>query len=319
MKLRLFLSSQGRIAAPNMINWVHFRQQGIQLSHRLDMRTHGWLGLLTGAARQALKPASVVTAAAIAYFFIFSLFPLALLSIAIASFSLGPLVDPHLILQKLEFIAPSLVLLLGKNIEAIVKARGPVTVAALISLVWSASTIFYMLTGALNDIWETKHNRPLWKRRGLAILLVLAIIGPALFLASFASSLTANLLTRLPEQIMPVVNGASWLLAILLDAALFFLLYLLLPHAGAGWRELIPGALGAGLFWELAKKIFLYFVTSYISVSNMVYGSVAGIIALLTWAYLSGLIFLFGAYFSMAYHQHNQHQKEMQADIKANG
>jgi uncharacterized BrkB/YihY/UPF0761 family membrane protein len=44
--------------------------------------------------------------------------------------------------------------------------------------------------------------------------------------------------------------------------------------------------------------------------SNLVYGSVAAIIAFLTWAYLSGLIFLFGAFLSVAYFQHKQLQKE---------
>jgi uncharacterized BrkB/YihY/UPF0761 family membrane protein len=64
--------------------------------------------VLAGAANEALKPDSAITAAAIAYFALFSLFPLTLLSISIASFNLGPLMDQHLIVQKLEFIAPAL-------------------------------------------------------------------------------------------------------------------------------------------------------------------------------------------------------------------
>jgi membrane protein len=67
--------------------------------------------------------------------------------------------------------------------------------------------------------------------------------------------------------------------------------------------------MGAGLFWELAKRAFVYFVSTYISVSNLVYGSVAAIVAVLTWAYLSGLIFLFGAHLSVAYCQHRKKQE----------
>ena len=92
-------------------------QQGIRSAQRLNERTHGWLGMLADAARETLKPDSAITAAAIAYFAIFSLFPLTLLSIAIASFYLGPLMDQQLIVQKLEFIAPALGQLLGKNID----------------------------------------------------------------------------------------------------------------------------------------------------------------------------------------------------------
>jgi uncharacterized BrkB/YihY/UPF0761 family membrane protein len=85
---------------------------------------------LAGAAREALKPESGITAAAIAYFALFSLFPLTLLSISIASFSLGPAIDQQLIIQKLEFIAPALGQLLGQNIDEIIRARGPVTIVA---------------------------------------------------------------------------------------------------------------------------------------------------------------------------------------------
>ena len=266
--------------------------------------------MLAGAAGEALKPDSAITAAAIAYFALFSLFPFILLSISIASFTLGPLVEQQFIVQKLEFIAPALGRLLGQNIDEIVRARGPVTGIALIGLIWSASTIFYTLTQTLNSIWGKKRRRSVWKRRGLSILFVLAFVGPALFLASFAGSLIANLRTYLPDQIIPIGSGISLVVAILLDVALFLVLYILLPHGASTWREILPGAIGAGLLWELAKRAFLLFVSTYLSVSNLVYGSVAAIIAFLAWAYLSGHIFLFGAFLSVSYYQLKQQQQE---------
>jgi membrane protein len=288
-------------------------QQGIRSAHRLNERTHGWLGMLVGAARETFKPDSAITTAAIAYFALFSLFPLTLLSISIASFYLGPLMDQQFILQKLEFIAPALGQLLGKNIGEIIRARGPVSVIAFVGLIWSASTIFYTLTQTLNGIWGNKRKRPVWKRRGLAILFVLAFVGPALFLASFAGSLIANLRTWLPNQIIPLGGVLSFVVAILLDVILFIVLYIMLPHGASTWREILPGAMGAGLLWEFAKKAFLYFVSTYISISNLVYGSVAAIIAFLVWAYLSGLIFLFGAYLSVSYYQRKHQQTEAAA------
>jgi membrane protein len=305
------------MAAPKMARDIaQLWQQGIRRAHRLNERTHGWLGVLVGAAREALKPDSAITAAAIAYFAIFSLFPIILLSISIASFTLGPLMDQQLIVQKLEFIAPALGQLLGQNIDEIIRARGSVTIVALVGLIWSASTIFYVLTGTLNEIWGIKRNRPVWKRRGLAILFVLAFVGPALFLASFAGSMITNLRTWLPDQIIPIEGGISFVVAILLDIALFMVLYIMLPHGASTWREILPGAIGAGLLWELAKKAFLLFVSTYISVSNLVYGSVAAIIAFLVWAYLSGIIFLFGAFLSVTYYQLKQQLKEAAGQIQ---
>ena len=87
------------------------------------------------------------------------------------------------------------------------------------------------------------------------------------------------------------------------------LLYSLLPHGGATWREILPGAIAAGLLWEFAKKAFLFIVTTYISISNLIYGSVSAIIAFLVWAYLSAIILLFGAFLSVAYFQRKQQEE----------
>ncbi len=295
------------MTAPKMAGHVaRLRQQGIRGAHRLDDKTHGWLGLLAGAARDTLRPTSGTTAAAMAYYALFSLFPVTLLTIAIASFSLGPASEQQLTVQKLEFYAPALGQLLGPNIDEIVRARGPASVVALVGLFWSASTVFHTVTLTLDGVWSTKRRRPVWKRRGLAMLFVLGLIGSTLFLASLAGSLRP----WLPDEFIPIGGGISLALAILLDVASFMVLYMLLPHGAATWRELLPGAIGAGFLWELAKKAFLFFVATYLSLSNLVYGSVAAIFAFLTWAYLSSLIFLFGAYLSVSYYQLKKQRRE---------
>ena len=271
------------MTASEMVKYIaQLKQQGMSLADRLNEHTGGWLGVLARAANEALKPNTAITAAAIAYFALFALFPITLLSIAIASFSLGPSMDQQLIIQRLEFIAPALGQLLGKNIEEIIKARGPVTGVALVGLIWSASTVFYTFTYTLNEIWGVKKRRAVWRRRGLAILFVLIFVGPTLFLASFASSMITHLRTWLPDSIISMGGGMSLVLAILLDVAMFMVLYMMLPHGASTWREILPGAIGAGLLWELAKKAFLLFVSTYITASNLVYGSVAAIIAILT-------------------------------------
>jgi membrane protein len=250
----------------------------------------------------------MIKAAAIAYFALFSLFPLILLSISIASIRLGSLtlVDQYLVIRRLEFVAPALGQLLGQNIDNIILERGPVTGIALLVLIWSSSTVFYILNSSLNEIWAVKRRRPVWRQRGLAIVLVLAVVVPVLFLASFATSLLTTLQALLPDQIVQIVSSVRLGLVLLLDVVLFMLLYLMLPRGDATWREILPGAITAGFLWELAKSAFLFFVSTYILASNLVYGSVAAVIAFLTWAYLSGLIFLFGAYLNVAYYSNSR-------------
>jgi membrane protein len=304
------------MTASGMVKYIsQLRQQGVLSANRINEHSGGWLGILVSAAKEALKPDTAITAAATAYFALFSLFPITLLSISIASFSIGPPMDRQLIIQRLEFIAPALGQLLGQNIDEIIEARGPVTSVALVGLIWSASTVFYTFTHTLNEIWGVKKRRAVWKRRGLAILFVLTFVGPTLFLASFVGSMLAHLRSLLPNSIISMGGGAGLILAILLDVALFMVLYMMLPHGASTWREILPGAIGAGFLWELAKKAFLSLVSTYISVSNLVYGSVAAMIVFLAWAYLSGLIFLFGAHLSVSYFQLKQQQKESIGEI----
>jgi membrane protein len=291
------------------------KRQSLRSANRFNDLTGGWLWVLTRAVNEVLKPDTAITAAAIAYFALFSLFPVILLSISIASFSLDSSMEQQLVIHRLEFIAPALGQLLGKNIDEIIKARGPVTGVALAGLIWSASTVFYTFTHTLTEIWGDKHHRAMWKRRGLAILFVLVFVGPILFLASLASSMVVLLRAWFPAPAISMGGIVSLVLSILLDIALFMVVYMMFPHGASTWREILPGAIGAGLLWELAKKTFLFFVSTYISASNPVYGSVTAIIAILTWAYLSGFIFLFGVYLSVSYFQLKQQKKEQVGKI----
>ena len=72
---------------------TQLRQQGIRSAKWINERAGDWLIVLVSATKEALKPETAITVAAIAYFSLFSLFPITLLSISIASFRLGPLMD----------------------------------------------------------------------------------------------------------------------------------------------------------------------------------------------------------------------------------
>lgn len=286
-------------------------QQGVLLAKKLDERTNGWLWVFANAFQKTMMPDAGFLASAIAYIALFSLFPLILLSISLASFGFEPAMDQYVIIQRLEFIAPALGQLLGQNITQIIRARGPVGGLALVGMAWSASTFFYTLTHTLNEIWQVKQLRSALKWRGVSILFVMLFIGPVLFLISFAGSLIANISQWLPDQVIPFGHGVNLFLTILLDVTLFMALYMILPHGSSNWREIGVGAIGAGVLWEFAKKTFLSFVSAYISITNLVYGTLATIIAFLLWAYISSLIFIFGAYLSLSYWQLNKSKNSL--------
>lgn len=287
---------------------MHLSSEKRTVWARLSQLSFEWLRLILSSLQAAFAPDSALTAAAISYFTLFSLFPLTLLTVAIGSIWLDPMLAEGAVVTRLEFAAPALGKLLGANIERIVRARGSITGFASLTLLWSSSNIFNVLTRAADRVWAVDEKRPSWRRRGLAILIVLIISG-LLLAASFAESTIWTIInTLLPDEIQRMQPYTDQFWAVFLSVALFAALYYFLPHVKLAWRQVLPGAVGAGILWELAKQGFLYFVASYLSRSNLVYGSFATITVFLTWAYFSSLIFMFGAHLNVKYQQLQEKQ-----------
>jgi membrane protein len=267
----------------------------------LNERTQGWLGILFWAIYHTLSAKSYIAAASLAYFTLFSLFPLILLAVAIASLWLDPLSIEADLLAQLEFAAPGLRALLGDNLIQIVAARRTITGLAVISFIWGSSNIFWGVTRTLDEIWSVHGQRPGWRHRGMAILLALGL-AILMLVASIGQSALSVVLNRfVPELWFRYRAFTSTVFSMGLDVVLFGLLYLYLPHRKLRWRDVLPGAIAGGILWELAKRVFVLFLTNYLTVTNLLYGSVTALMAFLFWSYSSGLIFQFGAYLNVEY------------------
>jgi membrane protein len=257
-----------------------------------------WGRLAWCAIQDALAPESQLIASSIGYYTLFSVFPLTLLVFAIASNWLDPLLAETRIVAELEFIVPGLEAMLGENLQNIAAARGPVTGIAALMLVWSASSMFNVLTRAMDRIWgaDINHRRSIWRHRTLAVAMVLVITLLLLVGSTIEGTILTIINSLLPEGLAGIGPYTTRFWAVFLNIVLFALLYYFLPHVKMRWREVLPGAIFAGFLWQGAKYLFLYFVANYLSRSNLVYGSVGTIIAFLTWTYISSLILLCGAY-----------------------
>jgi membrane protein len=288
---------------------VRLWQQSHHSIRWLIRHVQWWIIILLRALRQAFAPEMALTAASIGYFTLFSLFPLTLLTVAIASLWLDPLFAESEVVTQLEFVAPALGDLLGDNLERIVLNRGSVSSFAALILLWSGSNIFNVLTRAMDKIWDVDQRRSVWRHRGFAILLALAICF-LLLAAYFAEGTVLTIVgTLLPSELEPLRPYTTQIWAAFVSIALFGVLYFLLPHISLTLRQVLPGAVFAGLLWEFAKRTFLTFIGTYFSRSNLVYGSVATIIVFLTWTYLSAIIFLLGAHINVEY----SNQKQVEA------
>ncbi|RMH00788.1 MAG: YihY/virulence factor BrkB family protein [Chloroflexi bacterium] len=280
-------------------------RQGRQAFYWFSAQARHWPLILVRTIRATISHESSLTSAAIGYYTLFSLFPLMLLTVAIASLWLDPLAIEAQIVTQLEFIAPALGELLGANIERIVSTRAPVSGFALVMVVWSASNVFNVITQAMDRIWDVTPRRSGWRHRGLAIFMALLISGLLLAASIAEGTILTVVATLLPNGFQTIRPYTTRFWATLVNMVLFAVLYYFLPHKSLSWRDVLPGAVSAGLLWELAKRGFLYFIATYLSRSNLVYGSVATITVFLTWVYVSGHVFLFGAYLNVAYVQVN--------------
>ena len=84
------------------------------------------------------------------------------------------------------------------------------------------------------------------------------------------------------------------ILPVTLTALIFTIVYRNLPNAAVEWRDATFGALIAIVLFEIGKHILSFWFTGVVSQGGAVYGPIASFVVLLMWAYIAGLIFLYG-------------------------
>ena len=259
-----------------------------------------WGRLCLRAFQTATAPESQLVASSIGFFTLFSVFPLLLLVVALASNWLDPVLAETRIVAELEFVVPGLDALLGANLQSLVQARGPVTGVAALVLVWSASSAFNVITRAMDRIWgaDINHRRSVWRHRTLAVITVLLITVLLLVATMVEGPVLTAVNSLLPARLSGIGPYTDRFWAAFLNVILFAILYRFMPHVRLRWRDVIVGAILAGVLWQAAKQLFVIFIGTYLSSSNLVYGSVGAIIAFLTWTYISSVILLFGALYN---------------------
>jgi len=273
---------------------------------RLDARCDGWLGVGERAYKGFLTHQGNANAAAIAYYTLFSIFPLTLLLISLGSFVLDSQQAQQAALNAVGTYLPFATELVQRNIERVLQLRGTASVIGVVGFIWAASGVFGSLSRAVNLAWDLERPRPAWAERALAAGLVLLVA--LLFSLSLFSTAAFEVVDRLARSLLPgapisglsLMDLATRILPYIFTVLLFCFLYAVLPNARVAWSEVLPGALMASIAWEVAKNAFTFYLRSF-ATYNLVYGSLGAVIALLLWSYISGLIILLGAEFTVQY------------------
>lgn len=252
------------------------------------------------------KDGCFTQSAAIAYYLVFSIFPLLLLLIGLAGFFLEPQQTQRQVLSWLaQYFPRGTRVVFRENIEAIVAARGSISVLSCLSLLWSGTLMFDAINEAVNAAWGTRGGAKFLAGKLKSLLLILLIMIAAVF--SMLTTTQVALLLRfesalasLPGAQWPVAAGRhalailGWLIPPLLSAFAFGLAYRLLPRTRVTVRDIWPAALVATVLWEISKRVFVWYVTARADYAR-VYGSLSAVLMLMLWAYVSALILSWGA------------------------
>ncbi len=237
-------------------------------------------------------------AAALSYYSLLSHFPLLLLLIVAASPFLA---EERVVNETLRFVqgvVPTGGAELRRVLTQVLDARGPATLVGALGLVWSASGAFDVMQRAMNRIWRVPRPRPFWAQRLVSLGVILGLV--ILFGGSLAiSAATRSSLAFRPLRSPAIAQLIGVVASIALNLALFAIVYRVFPNAPIHFGQIVGGALVAGVLWEIAKLIFVWYLTSFAHL-NLVYGSVGAIIAILTWGYITAVILFFGAELSAA-------------------
>jgi len=164
---------------------------------------------------------------------------------------------------------------------------------------WSASGYLGAFIRASNVIYETREGRPFWKLRPLQLLMTLVVV---LLLAVMAMGvvLTGPIVSDVAEPIgvsdtaVSIWNYAKWLLIAVLFVLMIGLIYYAAPNVKQrGYSWITPGGLVALVVWLVASAAFGLYVSQFGSYNN-VYGSLAGLVIILIWMWITNLAILFG-------------------------
>jgi Ca2+-transporting ATPase len=268
------------------------------LPSRLGQKTRRVWVILCLALKKFLRIDGAQWAGAFAFNAFFSLFPLMVLLVTIASSFVDRDRAGKVVIACIESYVPisgEMQRQIFDTIADVIKARQQAGVVALLVLVWAALQCFTTLICATNRAWGTTvHN---WWRLPLKSLVLLGITAGAVLLGMAVPVL----MTMAKGWLFPVDHLRSWvyslagffipLLVVFFSLSLF---YRLAPRRRTRFAEVWAAALCATVLLRVGESLFVIYLEDFTTL-NAVYGALGGIMALLLWIYLSGCVFIFGA------------------------
>ncbi len=245
--------------------------------------------------------------AALAYYTVFSIGPLLVLVIAIASLVFANAED-----QIVNTIGG----VVGKESSDVIRqtvqnankegANIIVTIIGIVTLLLGASGVFGQLKDALNTIWEVKPKPGLGilntiKERFFSFTMVLGT--GFLLLVSLVITAAVSALNEVLKSILPgadiIGQIISFIVSVLIVALMFTLLFKFLPNVKITWGDVWIGGLVTALLFTIGQFALGFYLSS--GAVGESFGAAASFVIILVWIYYSTQILFFGAEFTQVY------------------
>ena len=268
------------------------------------------LAVLKSSASEFTNNNSFRHAAALSYYTIFSLPPLLLIVITVASAAYGgEAVTGQVYGQLKGLVGAESAKFLQDSIAkfTLQQKSGLATIIGIGTLLFAATTFFVTLQESINDIWnlKVKPRNSLWQfvqDRLLSFGLILSVA--LLLLLSFVISAVLSVFTGYLQRLLPevgvlAIKVVDFLLSLGITTLLFAMIYRFLPDAIIRWRDVLIGAFITALLFVIGKFLIAIYIAK--SDPGSAFGAAGSAIVLLLWVNYSSLIIFFGAEFTQEF------------------
>ena len=253
--------------------------------------------ILCLAGGKFLQVEGMLWAGSFAFNAFFSLFPVIILTVTIASFFVDRTWATTEIIGYVEEYIPisgAMQRSIFDTISGVIAARGKASLAAFLLLIWVAIQCFTTLICVTNRAWGAAPYN--WWRlpiKSMAIFAVMAVTSLLGIGIPVLATTAKDWLSPAHEFHSGIYVLGEFFIPLLAVFFSLILLYRFAPRRITSFAEVWIGALCATALFRVSASIFVIYLKNF-AILNVVYGAFGGIMALLLWIYLSGCIFIFG-------------------------
>lgn len=259
------------------------------------------------------------SAATLSYYFFFSLFPFLVFLATMTAYIPGVKSSVTTMLARARAILPPQAMgIIDEHARGLINQPRPklLTIGLLVTL-YSASRGVDAVRKALNLAYDVKESRPFWKTEAIAFGMtiggaLLVLLGVTALVAGGDLGLWLAQHLDVAKEYVIIWSWARWPVTagvIMLAAAIG---YYLLPDVVQEFRFITPGSIFGTLVWLAATWGFGFYAGHFGSY-NVTYGSIGGVIVLMTWLYISGFVFLMGGEINAILEDHDPEGKTLGA------